>query len=382
MSDKNTDVTVSTLASTLYSPSQINYYKHFLHTRAINEKRKIYRWSLTGTGTRENAEILTNMCLKNFNVRKLFQDNEDELYFKSKTLSELNSTNNDVVGEETYCSINSNDTSNYFYACIESLNRDHVKQFVEMAKGMIGPEKKGSVYTIVHTSDGYSFQNLGVGFIDLERGNYSQDILKAYDHIVKDIKEKKPCGKFSFFEGKPGTGKTHLIRAFLGDIYQDTCAIVIPPNMINEISSPEMINLFISNKDNFAKNKSYSLIIEDADSILVTRAADNMSSIQSILNLSDGILGSLMDMRIIATTNAINEVDEALVRPGRLCRRVEVGETSVDLCNSIYKRLTQKEGKFTRPHTLAEIYRSVYDINCEEKAFEEKPIKKVLGFGQ
>jgi hypothetical protein len=45
-------------------------------------------------------------------------------------------------------------------------------------------------------------------------------------------------------------------------------------------------------------------IIEDADDCLVPRGSGNVSTISSLLNYTDGIFGSMLDLRIIATTNA------------------------------------------------------------------------------
>lgn len=113
------------------------------------------------------------------------------------------------------------------------------------------------------------------------------------------------------------------------------------------------------------------LILEDADQCLVPRAADNISSISSLLNLSDGILGSLLDIRIIATTNAKQEkMDQAILRDGRLSKRIEVNALEYDQANHIFQRLTQSKNalpmkdqrsemypKQNSKYTLAEIYK-------------------------
>lgn len=103
--------------------------------------------------------------------------------------------------------------------------------------------------------------------------------------------------------------------------------------------------------------------MEDADKCLVTRAGDNINSIQSLLNLGDGILGSLLDLRIIATTNAKKlEMEPAILRAGRLCKRLEVGNLSTKEGSSIFKRLvpTMEEMPVrltsTKDISLAEVY--------------------------
>ena len=53
--------------------------------------------------------------------------------------------------------------------------------------------------------------------------------------------------------------------------------------------------------------------MEDADATLATRQIDNVGRLSDLLNMSDGILGEMADLRIIATTNAKStEIDEAV----------------------------------------------------------------------
>jgi SpoVK/Ycf46/Vps4 family AAA+-type ATPase len=109
------------------------------------------------------------------------------------------------------------------------------------------------------------------------------------------------------------------------------------------------------------------LVLEDADRCLVTRAGENMSLIQSLLNLGDGILGSLLDVRIVATTNADElNLDKAITRPGRLSKMLDVNSLDPLTAQQIFRRLLP-DAKFpveingsTNPKdfkvTLAEVY--------------------------
>lgn len=70
------------------------------------------------------------------------------------------------------------------------------------------------------------------------------------------------------------------------------------------------------------------------------RQASNMASIATLLNLGDGILGSLLDLRIVVTTNAAKAtLDEAMLRKGRLCRRIHVGPLDRERADAVYDRL-------------------------------------------
>src|SRR5690606_35881131 len=87
------------------------------------------------------------------------------------------------------------------------------------------------------------------------------------------------------------------------------------------------------------KKNKIVLILEDADDVLAPREQTNMAGIHSILNLTDGILGKILNVRIIATTNALaKSLDRAIIRPGRLCVHSEVGPLSQDHAQRIFER--------------------------------------------
>jgi len=58
---------------------------------------------------------------------------------------------------------------------------------------------------------------------------------------------------------------------------------------------------------------------EFAESVLLHRDSDSRDKVSMLLNLTDGIMGDSLGLQIICTMNgAINEMDAALLRPGRL----------------------------------------------------------------
>ena len=70
-----------------------------------------------------------------------------------------------------------------------------------------------------------------------------------------------------------------------------------------------------------------------------------------------------MDLRIVATTNAghlgrKDAIDEAILRPGRLCRQIHIGLLSPDHAAMLYTKLTGKDDRtFDRATSLADVYR-------------------------
>jgi hypothetical protein len=151
------------------------------------------------------------------------------------------------------------------------------------------------------------------------------------------------------------TGKTYLVRSILSDAPK-TAYVLVPANLIESLGSPEILPALTQAKREF--EGPIMLIIEDADYALVQRGEKNMNAISSMLNLGDGILGSILDVRILATTNAEKlQMDPATQRPGRLCRHIEVGVLPPANATAALSRLLGKAVRpFTEPVTLAQVY--------------------------
>jgi hypothetical protein len=216
---------------------------------------------------------------------------------------------------------------------------------------------EGLVFSLAHGMGGYSIARVGLAGTPLQRGNYAPQVLADYDHVVKEQATESPCGRLVILSGSPGTGKTFLVRSLLSDAPK-TAYVLIPPNLIESIGSPEILPALTQAKREF--EGPIMLIIEDADHALVQRGEKNMNAISSMLNLGDGILGSILDVRILATTNAEKlQMDPATQRPGRLCRHIEVGLLPSANATAALSRLLGKSVRpFTEPTSLAQVYAS------------------------
>lgn len=244
---------------------------------------------------------------------------------------------------------------------------------------------KGRVHVLITTQQGPEFKSMGIGGQKLERSNYDDDVLKGYDRVVSDLQAATPAGRVAILDGKPGTGKTFLVRGLLDEV-RDVIFVIVPANLIQELAQPGMIPALVALHQSRG-DRPMVFIIEDADEVLAPRAGDNMSSVSAILNLGDGILGQLLDVRIIATTNAKRQdVDEAIKRPGRLSAMVHVGPLSAEKAGEVYQRLTGKPpytfelDKMTGPMfkgktSLAEVYQLARD-----SGWTPPPKERKMGF--
>lgn len=234
---------------------------------------------------------------------------------------------------------------------------------------------RGRIYTLVNTNGGLSSQSIGKAKLPLIEENYDENVISDVKYIIENLQKSNPAGRITILNGKPGVGKTHLIRSIIDSVDVATF-LLLPPELVGSLTGPELMSFFVQNNAQLAK--PVVLVIEDADSCLTGRSMDNMSLISSLLNISDGIIGNLMDIRIIATTNVeIKDIDPAILRPGRLLKRVNIDTLSQHKASEIYKRLTKKEKMMVRPMTLAEIY---YEARETDENIDGASIQKKIGF--
>lgn len=233
--------------------------------------------------------------------------------------------------------------------------------------------EEGPVHMLVSSQEGVSIVQAGVAGKSLQPENYDLDVLDGYAHVKEMIVSPYPDGRLSIFSGPPGSGKTHLIR----DMIKQAGAkfLLLPANMIGSASAPELLPAL--SQFHRTSNQPLVLILEDGDSALVQRGSDNMSAVSSLLNLGDGILGSILDVRIVLTTNAKKlDMDKAALRDGRLCRHVVVGEMSAERATSLLRKLVGDDGAaYKAPRVLASVYADARGLGWKPAADEGKSDK-------
>lgn len=218
------------------------------------------------------------------------------------------------------------------------------------------PEVHGKIAVLTQEDGRISISVLRVQHSVLNRNNYTKKVLRDYDHVLGEIRNPDPCGRLVLMNGSPGTGKTHLVQGLIADS-PGVYFILVPTHLVADLSGPALLNALVEFDNGDGDN--LVLVLEDADICLAARGAGNMSGIASLLNMSDGILGKALKLRILATTNAETiQLDEALLRPGRLCRHIHVDKLSgSDLANTLSTHGVKSDGTGTM--SLAEVYQVV-----------------------
>lgn len=293
-------------------------------------------------------------------LTKFFLEKEGRLYYKYLMDDGENTI---FLWKDGIAEVNVSGT----WASIRLMSYDEkfVKEVKDHFAGQWQPaEKRGHVYAIVRNGMHLSLSSIGNAGIPLVDGNYTPKVMEDYRYAIKDLKSESPSGRVVIMKGTPGTGKTHLVRAMLLEV-PDAMFVLISPDVVKNLAGPELLPLLMNYRG--GHTGPIVLLLEDADKCLVSRETDkeDISSIQAILNLGDGILGSMLDLRIIATTNASEfKMDPAILRKGRLSKMLDVTPLDFKTAQSVFTRLLPevklpeqlKAETMKFEMTLAEVY--------------------------
>lgn len=177
-------------------------------------------------------------------------------------------------------------------------------------------------------------------------GHYNDDFEPINKLIISKLNQKGMRG-LVVLHGLPGTGKTSYIKFLMTQT--DRRFLFIPPSLSADISSPDMMNLFLQNPDSV-------LVIEDAENAIMDRSLKlNTDSVSNLLNVTDGIIGECLNIVVICTFNKdISTIDSALLRKGRLIVSYEFKELVKEKCDAICK--INGLPALGKASTLAELY--------------------------
>ena len=239
---------------------------------------------------------------------------------------------------------------------VASVREDVVEAIAKVARlKIVARPPMGSIYVLVRGSCGFDLSPVGMVHDLLERGNYTREVLEQYDHVTECLNTDNPGGRLILLDGPPGTGKSHMIRGLASDVR--AIFVVVSSSLVGQLSGPDVVPVLLRKKQE-GESGPIVLILEDADAALVRRETGNLIGLGDVLNIGDGLLGELADLRIIATTNAQHvDLDPAILRPGRMCAHVRVGMLDPDTATAVYRRLTGACAAELPESSLAEVYR-------------------------
>lgn len=161
-------------------------------------------------------------------------------------------------------------------------------------------------------------------------GGYEPVIARAKELIETQLERSEELRKIGakpvkgvIFTGSPGTGKTHLAR-IIAHVSGATFYVISGPSIVSQwvgASEATLRRLFEA-----AANEPRAIIFfDEIDSIAARRGSDNNGEskrvVAQLLTLLDGFKGD--NVIVIAATNRVEDIDEALLRAGRFDWEIE-----------------------------------------------------------
>lgn len=193
--------------------------------------------------------------------------------------------------------------------------------------------------------------------------HYNNDIKTMHKDLLEFLNERE--SGLVVLHGCAGSGKTFYIKHLLSSL--DKQFVLVTNAIAAHMAEPEFIAFMMENKDSI-------FILEDCEQILMAREENRFGgAISNILNMSDGLMSDIFNIKFICTFNTdIENIDKALLRPGRCFVNYEFKplckEKSINLLKSLGHEIDNP-----REMTLAEIY----NYNKEQV---DKPKVKKMGF--
>ena len=208
-----------------------------------------------------------------------------------------------------------------------------------------------------------------------------RDLFKRFEHTVP---------KGFLLHGPPGCGKTLLGKATAYNLRQQILAQtgVDHPEFFLHVKGPEILNMWVGEserqvRDLFAQCRERAndgalafLFIDEAESILGTRRAGRYSSILSTLvpmfcTEMDG-LEALTNVVVILASNRADLIDPAILRPGRIDRKIKVNRPNRVGAQRIYEIYLKESLPLAEPaRDLAAALTDAHYGHSEENRFLE-----------
>ena len=197
--------------------------------------------------------------------------------------------------------------------------------------------------------------------------NYRPAIKSAYPWIKKELTSYiddylNSEASVLILIGPPGTGKTTFIKNLIHRSGANAKVAYDEKVMMDD-------GLFAG----FISDESRFLVMEDADAFLQSRT-DGNTMMHKFLNVSDGLI-SAADKKMVFSTNLpkIQDIDSALMRPGRCFDVIEFRPLSLDEAAAVI----DETGNGAIPHgvskvTLAELF--------SQQPSEQGRKKRSMGF--
>ena len=226
-----------------------------------------------------------------------------------------------------------------FSITIYSRDRRVAQQLLEDARDVAMPlsRERLSIYRPSYSSWTEQMQRLPrpADSVILREGQMDDLIEDARTFLTRRewyLERGLPYRRGYLLHGPPGTGKSSTVLAIASELGMDLALLSLTSASLDDNELGELLSSVPANA---------IVLIEDIDCAFIKReqTGDKLSRLtfSGLLNALDGVAAGEGRL-LFATTNHPERLDPALVRPGRIDRRDEIGNATREQAKKVFER--------------------------------------------
>lgn len=194
-------------------------------------------------------------------------------------------------------------------------------------------------------------------------------IEQGVDALINGFYESR--SRVIIFTGIAGSGKSSLMRAFLGYSQEDKFVLLDDPSVYQD---PAKMNEFLSTIRKLSKDQRVTVFLEEADKIIQDKKDSDSGALERLLSLASGVVEHNIKIAIASNLENADRIYPALVRGGRAYEVITFQKLTPDQANEARAAVGLEPVTFHENLTLA----SALNFHDAHKAAERQP--KTFGF--
>jgi hypothetical protein len=247
-------------------------------------------------------------------------------------------------------------------------DKEALGKFIEMVRQFyVAPEEeKNNLFLVAQDMSGFKLNKWHIKEVkDFDFNLQYNDDFPVANATIKDFIEEDGKSGLLILWGEKGTGKTTYIRHLISS-YSNKKFVFIPSNLITMLGDPSFGNFLLSLQNSI-------IILEDCEAVIRSRKSNSSASAVSLLlNMGDGLMSDDLGIKFICTFNTeLENIDDALIRKGRLHSKYMFKELSKDKSLDLLKELYGEDKEFNVPKNglaLCDIFNYYADSYENKKA--------------